>query len=356
VLFFVAAAASFNGFYDKWRLRDTDPQGKEQGVYQFESMVDGTANRPYVYRQLLPTIANWIDAQLPQPIKDRLFSEFVGQPPQFLTHPFDSIVFQNRTYFLRYLITYFGTFFFAWLAVWMMFLVCRTLGYDPPTAAFSAVIVILLIPYFMSRGGYFYDYPELAFIALAVWIALKFDWWWLIPLVALATWNKESFLFFTPALYPLVRQRSSRISALAGIGLFAVVSGAVYLVIRSYFQHNPGAAAVEHLMMQLRYMRHPSDMFTPEWTYGVLMLRGFNPLSIVLTGVLAWRGWRFLPNFMQSHAKIAAVINIPLYLVLGYPAEVRALSMLYVPLLLLLASSLTQWSQSHDKMENQVTA
>lgn len=344
VLFFVAASASFNGFYDKWRLRDIDPDGKEKGPFQFESVVDGSASRPFVYRQLLATIANWIDARTPEQVKDRLFAEIVGQRTPVLTHPLDSIVLENRAYFLRYLILYFGTFFFAWLAVWMMFLLCRTLGYAPPTAALSALTIILLIPYFMSRGGYYYDYPELAFIMLAVWMALKFDWWWLIPVVALATWNKESFLMFTPALYPLLRQRSSRISALAGNGVFASISAAVYLAIRWHFQHNPGGTGEVHFIDQFRYLGSMSDMFATEWTYGVLMLRGFNPLSIVLTGVLVWRGWRSLPRIMRSYTKIAAAINIPLYLLLGFPGEVRTLSMLYVTLLVLVASSLTEWA------------
>jgi hypothetical protein len=81
-----------------------------------------------------------------------------------------------------------------------MYLVCKSVGYAPATAALSAIVMILLMPYFLSVGGYLYDYPELAFLALAVWMALNFDWWWMIPVVALATWNKESFLAFIPAL------------------------------------------------------------------------------------------------------------------------------------------------------------
>ena len=80
-LFFVAAAASFNGFYDKWNLRDT-LNGSTQGTYLFEPMVDGTAARPFVYRQLLPMLANWIDARIPEQTKDLLFAQggFHGVP------------------------------------------------------------------------------------------------------------------------------------------------------------------------------------------------------------------------------------------------------------------------------------
>jgi hypothetical protein len=57
--FLMVAAASFNGFYTKWRLNDGHPS------LGLSYMVEGTAARPYVYRQLLPAIANQVQAMLP---------------------------------------------------------------------------------------------------------------------------------------------------------------------------------------------------------------------------------------------------------------------------------------------------
>ena len=54
LFYVIVAAAAFNGFYAKWRLNDG------HAPHSLASMVDGTAYRPYVYRQLVPAVANGI--------------------------------------------------------------------------------------------------------------------------------------------------------------------------------------------------------------------------------------------------------------------------------------------------------
>jgi hypothetical protein len=354
VLFFVAAAASFNGYYGKWRLREIGANGPSD--FSFETMMDGTAARPFVYRQLLPMLANWVDQRVPEQTKNRLFAanSRVGIAP-WKPFPLWSNG-QSRAYFLRYLVVYFAVFLFAWISVYAMFLVCKSVGYAPPTAALSAIVVILLMPYFMTIGGYFYDYPELAFLALAVWMALNFEWWWMIPIVALATCNKESFLLFIPALYPLLRRRRSRIHALVGAGTLGLTCAAVYCVLRLHFQHNPGATVELHFIDQIQSMFHPSMWFQPEWTYSMELIRSFNPLSIALAVWTLWRGWRTLPKAIQRHAQIAAAINLPLYFLFCVPGELRDLSFLYVTFLLLIAANLTGWSSGQDMTATGITA
>ncbi len=154
VLFFVAAAASFNGYYDKWRFREAGTSASMQEA-SFDAMVDGTAARPFVYRQLLPMLANWIDRRVPEQTKDRLFAarDPLGAPLR--ERLFSSPVAQNRAYFLRYWIVYAAVFLFAWISVYAMYLLCKSVGYAPETAALSAIIMVLLMPYFMSGGGIF---------------------------------------------------------------------------------------------------------------------------------------------------------------------------------------------------------
>ena len=349
VFFFVAAAASFNGFYDKWHFRDIDVSTTGSPSFCFESMVDGTAARPYVYRQLLPMVANWIDLHVPKQLTARLFalkSESGISLPKVL---FNSPTAQNQAYFLRYLIVYVVTFLFAWLSVYAMYLLCKSLGYPPATAAFSAIIMILLMPYFMDVGGYFYDYPELAFLSLAAWMAFNFEWWWMLPVVALATMNKESFLLFIPTLYPLLRRRTSRVHALVGTGALGLTCAAVYWILRLHFQYNPGGTVELHVIDQIQFMLHPSIWFLYEKTYGMELIRGLNPLSVTLAMWTLWRGWRSLPQAFQRHAKIAAVISFPLFILFCAPGELRDLSFLYITFLLLIAANLTEWTGDQGK-------
>jgi hypothetical protein len=112
---------------------------------------------------------------------------------------------------------YLSNFLSAVVALYFMYLVCGALDMPEPAAVLAPVILEIFLPYFAPGGAYYYDFPELAFCALAVYVALKLDWWWAIPVAALGEWNKESFLLFIPPLYPFLRQRYSRNATLAQI-------------------------------------------------------------------------------------------------------------------------------------------
>lgn len=347
LLFFVTAAASFSGFYQKWHFRELESNGLGLTKCEFslDHMVDGTAPRPFVYRQLLPMLANWVDSQVPRQVTDRLFevkARRSGIPlREFI---FNSPLVRDRTYFLRYIIIYFLVFLSALISAYAMYLLLRSMDYSPAVAAFCAVILLLIMPFVLSVGGYLYDFPELAFLALAVWMAFNFDWWWMIPLVALATLNKESFLFFIPTLYPFLRRRGSRFNALTGTAVLGSTCAVVYGVLRADFQHNPGETAQIHMGEQIQFILHPSQWFLPvEPTYGLPLIRSCNPLLIALILWTVWRGWRCLPKVIQQHIQIATIINFSLYFVLCAPGELRDFSFLYVSFLLLLATNLTPW-------------
>src|ERR1700692_298051 len=231
VLFFVAASASFNGYYEKWHFHEAGFPG-EWGPDSFERMVDGTADRPYVYRQLLPDAANWLDSIVPFSIKHWLYDHQGSGTDAYIYAISNSQTANNSVYFFRYLVLYITTFLSTLLAVYAMYLACKALEVPPAAAVFSPVILILLVPYIMSRGGFYYDYVELAFMALAVWMAIRFDWWWLLPVAVLGTWNKEVFLLFIPTLYPFFRLRRSRLGGLLSAGVLCSVCGAIYFWVR----------------------------------------------------------------------------------------------------------------------------
>lgn len=348
VLFAVAASVSFNGFYQKYHFGEYGPHPNLR--FGFQQMVDGTAYRPYIYRQLLPDLANGINAITPQTAKDwgstpRARRYTASVPPA--NDIFESPVARNQIYFVRYLVMYVATFLFALLAVYALHLVCRALEMSPVVALFAPIILILLVPYVQSRGGTCYDFPELAFFALAVWIALKFDWWWIIPVAALGTWNKESFLFFIPTLYPIFRQRTSRLGAMLGVSILCLICLAVYFPIHLHFAHNTGGTAEIHLREHLEYFLHPNHLLYGTWpleeTYGIMLPLTFTVVPMALLVWTVWRGWAHLPQVMQRHGKIAAAINLPLYLVFGYPGEIRVFSFLYVTFLLIVAANLSEW-------------
>ena len=343
VLFFVAAAIAFNGYYQKWHFLEAGVPGS-YAVASFERMVDGTANRPFVYRQLLPAIANGLDRVTPQSTKTWLYVHQGKGTAAYLLAISSSPTANNPSYFFRYLIIYGLTFSFTLLAVYAMYFLCRSFGIPQPSAAFSSVVMILLFPFCMSVGGYFYDFPELAFFALACLIARKLDWWWLIPVAALGEWNKESFLLIIVTLYPILRLRSSRRSSLLAVTVLGFVGVGVYYLLRLKFGHNPGGTVELRWLEQLRWFTHPKYLlYETEETYGMRLLR---PMTLLPMGLLLWtiaRAWKHLPRAVQRHATIAAAINLPLCFLFCAPGELRDLSMLSLVVLMSIAANLSQW-------------
>ncbi|HMG84401.1 MAG TPA: hypothetical protein VK574_01580 [Terracidiphilus sp.] len=340
VLLIVVSAASFSAFYQKWHFREQGARGTDL-IAEFDRMIDGTAHRPYIYRQMIPDLANSltrvlpvdaISRRVPQRAKDRI-----------------SVAFNltSKAYPAQYLIFYIATYLFALFAAVALYKVCTAANLAEPLAVFAAVVFMLLFPLFGVKGGYFCDYPELCFMAVAVWIALKLDWWWVIPIAALGTWNKESFLLFMFTLYPLFRQRHSRMNSLIGVGVLVAVCAAVYLPIRLHFAHNPGGTVEWHLKDQMSFYLHPFQLDTwVDRTYDLMFPALSAPIPTVLLIWTVWRGWRFLPLRLKGHAQIAAVINIPLFLLFCQPGEFRDLSMLYVSFLFILAFNLQEWMGS----------
>lgn len=331
VLLFWAAAASFNGFYTKGAFLE-----KRDSRRDFAAVIDGTAYRPFVYRNLLPFFANLADRVAPQQIKDKLAITRNRANEGFYEVLFDSSQALNPAYSFRYLMLYAETFLCVVGATCLMYLVCRSEGIQPLASLAASVLMILIMPYFMVEGGgNYYDYSELFFLALSVWMARKLSWWWLIPVAVLGAWNKESFLLFVFTLYPLFRRRSSQLSALFGTGLLAGICAVVYLLLRVRFHANPGGTVENHLLQQLALFLHPADLVIKIGkVYGILMPNAFTVIPLAILLWIVWREWSNLSLEMRWQGRIAAAINIPLYLFFCNAGEIRDLSMLFMIFLL----------------------
>ncbi len=360
MLYFLIAAASFSGFYSKWHFAEPDVEGEDYR-FSFDGMVDGTAYRPYVYRQMLPTLVNWIARAAPVSFETWLYSiqapvsgkssDPAARRDARIDPLFDSATAENPKYFFRYLVIYIATFLFALLALYTLRQVCVELEMRDPAATIAPAVFLLLLPFLQSVGGFFYDYSELAFFAIAVWVALRRNWGWLIPVAALATWNKESFLFFVQTLYPLLRSRTSRARALLAVSAAGAACIAVYLPLRFRFAANHGGSMELHWRDQLQSLLHPLDfLFNMEKTYGLMLPRVCTLLVLALCVWTAARVWWRLPHVVKKHATIAAAINLPLYVLFCWPGELRNFSLIFVALVVVMAEGFSEWAGAHGQI------
>ena len=330
--YILVASASFCGFFAKYALRDDSPNDS------IVLMLDGTADRPYVYRQLLPAIANLTETAIPQNARNRFLAHLALEYPKHNTLAATfvrAIVAANPQYALRYYVVYALTFASLLAAMFMLRLLCLAIMGNEVAATLAPLALAIVLP-----AGNFWDFPELLFMTTAIWLIVKGKLRWLIPLTLVATLNKESFLFFAISIYPIFRLRLSQRSAMLHVASCVAVSALVNLFTKLRYASNPGDVAQFHLMTNLRFLIDPRNYFLSEYTYGILLPKGFNIIILSALFVVTRAGWRMLPRAARQHCLIACAINLPLYLLFGWGDEVRALSMLDVSAALLLCGAI----------------
>ena len=193
----------------------------------------------------------------------------------------------------------------------------------------------------LTEGGYFYDMPELLFMALAVLLALRGHVVWLVILTALATYNKESFLLFVITLYPFLRMRFSLRGTLVIQAILLAIAVAINVAVKLQYADNIGAPVESQLVSHVLWLLKPSSYFAFEVNYGIPTPKGLNILHFILVGILVRQGWRYMSSAVRQHFWIAFAINLPLFVAFCYEGELRNLSMLYMTLIILLAINIS---------------
>jgi hypothetical protein len=344
-LFFVylsIAAASFNGFYQKWGMRADPAAGTKEARYSFASMVEGTAHRPFVYRQLIPQAANLIEATLSPGTKDWIIERLLEDGKLKTRLEIDPD--KHRDYVIRYHLVYYMSFGLLLLALYVMRAMCLRLGFSPLVATLAPGLFVLTLPYFETHGGFFYDFPEVFFLSLAFYIALASSWLYLIPVTILAELNKEAFFFFLIALFPILRTRHSDVASLVITTLLVGIAGLTYLGVKAAFADNPGTPVESWIMGSLRYYTDPLKLLQLEVNYGIVTPQGYSLFSFVLIGLLYWGAWRGLAVPVRQHILMMIAINAPLVFIFCGPGEMRNFSLCYIGFMIVIAQNLAQWT------------
>lgn len=336
-VYYIAAAASFGGFFTKWHFRDNSP-------FSLPLVLDGTVERPFVYRQLLPATANLLDSVIPQEAKRAFLDKLVERPPfsnpvqRYFPGASDAT---DPQYALRYFLVYGMTFLSLFAALFVLRAVCIEILGDRVAATLTPVVIAAMMPLILTEGGYFYDMPELLFMALGIWLTLKRRPVALAVVVALATLNKESYLLFVLTLYPFVAMRYSRKWSLLLIGVLLAIAAAVNIALKHRYLGNTGGMMIYRLGEHLRFLLNPINYLRTEINYGVPTTKGFHVIHLLLVGIVVKTGWRRLPPAARQQAWIAAAITTPLFLAFCFDDELRNLSLLMMPFAFLVCATLS---------------
>jgi len=325
-LILAISAAGYCGFFVKWAFRDG---ASSMG---FTAMIEETATRPFVHRQLLPQTVKYVASVLPDHSREKLETKLRNGkyiedrfaeahiPPQYIIE-----------YYLMYIFCFFG--FFASIWILRSFL-CEAVQ-DKAAGTLGAMLFALLFPFFEVLGGYYYDIFEILFMFLAARFALHGFWPGLMLLAPIAEANKESFLFFLITLFPLARVHFPVKKAAAITLGTAFLAGITYLYIRQLYVGNPGDMADWRIYDHLKSIVHISGYFNTTSIYGFPLGQGMFLPHMICVFWIVKKSWHYLTDAWKNHAKIAFVINGILYFMFVLPNEIRDLSLLYVSFMIL---------------------
>ena len=325
-IFYTVAAASFNGFFVKWQFRDFD------GRYSFKNIYDETAYRPFVHRQLMITVAKKIKDSMSAETQEKFIQRYANRLniAGYYTNPRI-----EPHYFIEYHIVYLMTFAFLFLSMFIIREIGIEITKSPTAGTLAACTFAIIFPLIETGGGYFYDFGEIFFFSLATLLAVKGYWLALILIAPIAEYNKESFLFFIATLFPLLVLKLGNKKTFFALTAAIFLSGLVYLYVKSLYTGNIGGSTEFWLYGRLKEIF--KNYTNTEITYGVFFGSGMFLPHVLLVAWLMKCTLKKLSPMWKNHLKIAAAINIPLYIVFCWMGELRNLSMLYISLIAMLS-------------------
>jgi hypothetical protein len=175
--FWIVAAASHSGFIGKWALCDQDPGCERYGI---EPMLDGTAAKPWIYRQLAPIVANVAEKLIPNETKEYFWQNLQSEahsseasklgPEKTFT---EATTAAKPQYRFRYIVVYYLSFLSVFLVLFVLREVLVIVGAERMSAIIAPTSFVLAHPYLQTGGGYYYDNIEVLFLSMALLFGIR---------------------------------------------------------------------------------------------------------------------------------------------------------------------------------------
>jgi hypothetical protein len=300
LIYVIVSAVVLNTFMERWELT-TDSEGNG-----FIGYVNRTANRPWIYRVLTPTLVNFAFEAIPRQARQAL-EPLVMEQSHLLKFPrIRNTPAWTPDIALKYHLTYFFQ-------------------------DFAPVLGLLLLPLTFLHGGYLYDFPELMFMGLALVCIVQRRWLLYYPIFLLAVLNKEAnvllILFFVAAMVRSMPRGKflTHLAAQCALGI------AVLVLVRQVYAGHAGTPMQFHLATNLRYLAQPRNYLRVFDVYAPLIPvpRGFNILTLLFLAALVAYRWQEKPPFLKRLFVLTAVAAVPLFLWGGFKDELRNLSLMF---------------------------
>jgi hypothetical protein len=320
-----------HSFVAKWAFKgDSTRDG-------LESMIEGTASRPFVYRRLAPDLVGAASHVALEQLPPRAI-EYLVEKSSLKRYRIEWGGIEEWT--PRKAVEFHVAYALVWCALFGLLLAGAALVHvvrrcSALEAIVTSMLGVALMPLLLVGGGYLYDAPELLLWTTLLFVTLR-GWFVLTPFVfVLMLANKESALIAVPALFPLFLQRTGMSRALIWTAVLGAL-GVLWLVyVRSKFAACAGQPMESWFRSNLEFWTNPTSYFKAGQLFspGLLSPEGANVLVLLFVLLPVRFGWPATSTDIRRATVITAAILLPLFITSSRLDEIRNLSILFFPLL-----------------------
>jgi hypothetical protein len=251
--------------------------------------VEGSAYRPYVYRQLVPLMVRALDAITPAPVRRAVESTFAAHP--LLMRKLHWVPSHAYWFVLVFLLHWLSLILFG---ACMRELVDQTWTPRAPVSIAAGVAAIVFTGLHFGYQNFIYDFPQLALFALGLALLGRDRLRAFYVLYPIGMLNKETFVLMT-VIFVFTRWKRLPFGllmrhVLAQLAIAITIVAALHYI----YQNEPGGALEFHLSRNLDY--HPSArqlfhdvVYGGFWVLALLSARRrpfLGGLALVIGGLL----------------------------------------------------------------------
>jgi hypothetical protein len=285
-----------------------DPPTDSDPRFTFEKMISGEADRPFVYRTLVPWTVRQGSRML-TPAAFRLYEKY--RWPEKIEAELRHVRLERSLVREWTVFSWLCTGLFAVFGLSLHGLIRHIYALDVMRSHAFSLVAMSLVTLFFDKYNQLYDPASLALFPLATLMFLRGHLVAYYLVLCLAILNKETALLL-PCLFGVWfwGRRPSRFVAAhvaAQLGLYLGLT----LTVRALFQQNPGTALERQFLSNLTYASTPS----------IHLLLGMLKLSGM--AVMVSSGWSRKPEPLRRGLLLVLAVLGPLWLLFGRLQEIR---------------------------------
>ena len=269
----------------------------------FPKMLEGTADRPYVYRLLIPVISKFTAWLIPSWLID------VSQKAPYSIKYIINVLGQGkylREAIVAVILMYFSLVGFIFTERSLL----KYLEYSPEAEQIIPIVLSIFILPLTLFHGYIYDLPQLFLFTLGLVFLLRKQWHFYLPLLALVTANKETSIFLIVIFALYYFQSLNRKAYFLLLGAQLMVYVLIHGLTLYLYRNNPGNVLLWTGGLQLsEYIHYPITFLVTILFFGIILF-------------LVFKDWQYKPFFLRISFSVFFMILV-LFFVGGREMEFR---------------------------------